>query len=146
MYAVIKAGGKQYKVRPGDVIEVEHLPGVEGRVEFTPILVVDDEGRTHVGKEAAAAVVTARPVGEVKGEKVKVFRYRPKTGYARRGGHRQLYTLIEIEDVRLGTPARRRTGKAVRAEPTETQAPAETGVAAEMEAPAETAGAPASAD
>jgi len=131
MYAVIKAGGKQYKVRPGDVIEVEHLPGAEGRVEFTPILVVDDQGRTHVGKEAAAAVVTARPVGEVKGEKVKVFRYRPKTGYARRGGHRQLYTLIEIEDVRLGTPARRSTRKAVRAE---------------TEAPAETADAPAPAD
>jgi len=124
MYAVIKAGGKQYKVRPGDVIEVEHLPGAGERVRFTPILVVDDEGRTHVGKEAAAAVVTARPVGEVKGEKVKVFRYRPKTGYARRGGHRQLYTLIEIEEVRLGEPARRRAGEVARAEP-KAAAPAE---------------------
>ncbi len=115
MYAVIRAGGKQHKVKPGDVIEVEHLPAVGERVEFTPILVVDDEGRTYVGKEAAAAVVTARPVGEAKGEKVKVFRYRPKTGYARRGGHRQLYTLIEIEEVRLGTPSRRTGRKAAEA-------------------------------
>ncbi|HXF72122.1 MAG TPA: 50S ribosomal protein L21, partial [Actinomycetota bacterium] len=116
MYAVIRAGGKQHKVKPGDVIEVEHLPAVGERVEFTPILVVDDEGRAHVGKEAAAGVVTARPVGERKGEKVKVFRYRPKTGYARRGGHRQLYTLIEIEDVRLGARGRR-TAKGTRKEP-----------------------------
>ena len=102
MYAVIKTGGKQHKVKPGDVIEVEYLHGADETVTFHPLLVVDDEGHTHVGKEAEKAVVTAKLLGEQKGEKVKVFKYKNKTGYARKAGHRQLLTLIEIEDVSLG--------------------------------------------
>ena len=101
MYAVIKTGGKQHKVKAGDVIEVEHLPAGE-RITFHPLLVVADDGHTHYGKDAAKAVVTAHPVGEQKGDKVKVFKYRPKTGYAKRQGHRQLVTLLQIEDVTLG--------------------------------------------
>lgn len=102
MYAVIKAGGKQQKVKPGDVIEVERMVTEGETVTFHPILVVDDEGKTHYGKEAEKAVVTAKPLGEKKGDKIKVFRYRPKTGYAKRQGHRQLMTLLEISDVSLG--------------------------------------------
>jgi large subunit ribosomal protein L21 len=106
MYAVIKAGGKQQKVKAGDVIEVELMHGGQGEsVTFTPLLVVDDEGKTHYGKEAAKAVVKAKMVGEEKGDKVKVFKYRPKTGYKRSQGHRQMYTLVEIEDVSLGRKA-----------------------------------------
>jgi large subunit ribosomal protein L21 len=78
-------------------------------VEFHPLLVVDDDGKTHVGAEAAKAVVTAKPLGEKKGEKVKVFKYRPKSGYARKSGHRQLLTMLEITDVKL--PAGRTTKK-----------------------------------
>ena len=102
MYAVIKAGGKQHKVKAGDVIEIEKLVGAEETVTFTPLLVVEDDGTTHAGPAAAKAKVTAKPVGETKGDKVKIFKYRPKTGYARRGGHRQQLTLIEIQDVTLG--------------------------------------------
>ena len=102
MYAVIKAGGKQHKVQPGDVIEVELMHSSGDTVSFTPLLVVDDEGGAHVGKEASKAKVTAKLVGEQKGEKVKIFKYRQKTGYAKRAGHRQMYTLIEIQDVSLG--------------------------------------------
>src|SRR5919198_1179322 len=106
MYAVIKAGGKQQKVKAGDVIEVELMHGGQGEsVTFTPLLVVDDEGKTHYGKEAAKAVVKAKMVGEEKGDKVKVFKYRPKTGYKKTQGHRQLYTLVEIADVSLGRRA-----------------------------------------
>jgi large subunit ribosomal protein L21 len=106
MYAVIKAGGKQQKVKPGDVIEVELMHGGHGdSVTFTPLLVIDDEGKTHFGKDAAKAVVKAKLVGEEKGEKVKVFKYRPKTGYRKTQGHRQMYTLVEIEDVSLGRRA-----------------------------------------
>jgi large subunit ribosomal protein L21 len=102
MYAVIKAGGKQHKVQAGDVIEVEKVVGADETLTFTPLLVVDDDGTTHAGSAVAKATVTAKAVGETKGDKVKVVKYRPKTGYARKNGHRQQYSLIEIEGVSLG--------------------------------------------
>ena len=110
MYAVIKTGGKQQKVQAGDVIEVEKLVAEDETVEFHPLLVVDDDGKTHVGAEAAKAVVIAKPLGEKKGEKVKVFKYRPKSGYARKAGHRQLLTVLEVTEVKLAT--RRSSGRA----------------------------------
>ncbi len=105
MYAVIKAGGKQQKVKTGDVIEVEYMAKAGETVTFHPLLVVDDDGTTHFGKEAERAVVTARPLGEQKGEKVKIFKYKNKSGYSRRAGHRQLMTLLEISEVSLGGAA-----------------------------------------
>ncbi|MEO8476615.1 MAG: 50S ribosomal protein L21 [Actinomycetota bacterium] len=107
MYAVIKTGGKQQKVKAGDVIEVEKLVHEGETLTFHPILVVEDDGTTHVGTDAAKATVTAKPLGEKKGEKIKIFKYRPKTGYAKRGGHRQILTLLEIEDVTLGATKKR---------------------------------------
>jgi large subunit ribosomal protein L21 len=109
MYAVIKTGGKQHRVQVGDVIEIEKLVTEGETVEFHPLLVVDGDGKTHVGTEAAKAVVVAKPLGEKKGEKVKVFKYRPKSGYARKAGHRQLLTMLEITDVKL--PAKRAAAK-----------------------------------
>src|SRR5205807_10194498 len=98
--------GKQHKVKAGDVIEIELTHGAEdGAITFTPLLVVDDEGKTHYGKDLGKAVVKGRVVGEEKGEKVKIFKYRAKTGYSKRQGHRQMYTLVEIEDVSLGRRA-----------------------------------------
>jgi large subunit ribosomal protein L21 len=101
MYAVIKTGGKQHRVQVGDVIEIEKLVAEGETVEFHPLLVVGEDGKTHVGTEAAKAVVVAKPLGEKKGEKVKVFKYRPKSGYARKAGHRQLLTMLEITEVKL---------------------------------------------
>jgi large subunit ribosomal protein L21 len=115
MYAVIKTGGKQQKVKAGDVIEVEKIVHEGQTVTFQPILVVDDDGKTHIGAEAAKATVTAKPLGEKKGDKVKMFKYRPKSGYAKRGGHRQLLTLLEIEDVKLPA-AKKAAPKAAKAE------------------------------
>jgi large subunit ribosomal protein L21 len=118
MYAVIKAGGKQQKVKTGDVIEVEHVRGGDDSIEFHPILVVDDDGNTHFGKDAQKAVVVAKLLSEQKGEKVKVFKYRPKTGYARKQGHRQMVTLLEIQDIRFGARrARKKEGPESAAEP-----------------------------
>ena len=112
MYAVIKAGGKQHRVKPGDVIEVELMHSKDESVQFHPLLVVDDENKTHVGKQIAKAVVTGKLVGEQKGEKVKVFKYRNKTGYARHTGHRQMYTLVEIGEIKLpGQPAARKASE-----------------------------------
>lgn len=102
MYAVIKTGGKQQRVRAGDVIEVEYMKHDPGSaVDFQPLIVIDDEGKAHHGKGLSKAKVVARLLGEQKGEKVKVFKYRPKSGYQRSQGHRQLLTLLEIEEVML---------------------------------------------
>ena len=102
MYAVIKVGGRQERVTPGDVLEVEFMKVDPGSsVEFDPILVVDDDGKAHVGKELSKAKVVARLVGDKKGDKVRVFKYRPKSGYRRSQGHRQLMTLLEVEEVGL---------------------------------------------
>jgi large subunit ribosomal protein L21 len=115
MYAVIKTGGKQQKVKIGDVIEVEKLVAEGDTVEFHPLLVVDDDGATHVGAEAAKAVVVAKPLGDKKGDKVKVFKYRPKSGYARKTGHRQLLTVLEVTEVKMAP--RRSTSKKKTEEP-----------------------------
>jgi large subunit ribosomal protein L21 len=113
MYAVIKTGGKQYKVKAGDVIEVEKLVHDGKAVTFQPILVVDDDGKTHVGQEAARATVSAAPVGEKKGDKVKVVKFRPKTGYSKKTGHRQMYTLLEVGEIKLGAAKRAPSKKRV---------------------------------
>jgi large subunit ribosomal protein L21 len=122
MYAVIKTGGKQQKVTVGDVIEVEKLVADGETVEFHPLLVVDDEGATHVGAEAAKAVVVAKPLGDKKGDKIKVFKYRPKSGYARKTGHRQLLTVLEVTEVKLGS---RRSSKKKSEDESDTSAAAE---------------------
>ena len=100
MYAVIRVGGKQERVQPGDVIEVEFMkvdPGSE--VEFQPLLVVDDQGKAHSGKELAKGKVTAMLLGDKKGDKIRVFKYKNKSGYRRQMGHRQMLTLLEIQEV-----------------------------------------------
>jgi large subunit ribosomal protein L21 len=134
MYAVIKTGGKQHKVQPGDVIEVELMHGIGETVTFHPLLVVDDDGTTHYGKDAAKAVVTAKPVGEQKGDKVKIFKYKNKTGYARKAGHRQLLTLLEISTVSLGGAAKTAAKKPAKSEEPEASADVPAEPAAEAEA------------
>ena len=103
MYAVIKVGGKQQRVQPGDVIEAERQDGESGsEVTFEPILVVDDEGTTHLGDALKKAKVTAKLVGQTKGDKVSVVKYKNKTRYTRHKGHRQQLTRLEVGDISLG--------------------------------------------
>jgi large subunit ribosomal protein L21 len=107
MYAVIRAGGKQHKVSKGDVIEVERLDAHDGEVRLEPVLVVTDDGAPRsLPSELAGAIVTGKVLGEVKGPKVRIFKYRPKTGYRRRTGHRQRYTRIEIADIAIDRSTR----------------------------------------
>ena len=122
MYAVIRAGGKQQKVKPGDIIEVELTHADGDTVTFHPLLVVDDEGTTHVGKDAERATVTATPMGEKKGEKVHIFKYKNKSGYSRRKGHRQQYTLLEIGEITLGAAKRSSMKEEAAEEPAEASA------------------------
>jgi large subunit ribosomal protein L21 len=102
MYAVIKIGGKQQRVSPGDVIEAERIGEETGAsVTFTPLLVVDDEGNTHLGKDLEKASVTAKLVSETKGDKVRVVKFKNKTRYTRHKGHRQLLSRLEVGEIKL---------------------------------------------
>jgi large subunit ribosomal protein L21 len=112
MYAIIRAGGKQAKVQSGDVIEVERVKNPAETIEFRPLLVVDDDGATH--SDAAVldgAKVTAKVLGEIKGDKIDIFKYKNKTGYRRRMGHRQTYTQLEITDISLKSAKKTQTKK-----------------------------------
>jgi len=101
MYAVIRAGGKQYRVAPGDVIRVEKLGGSEQQqVEFkdTDVLVVSgNEG--ELSRPQAGARVVGQVLGEVKGDKVLVFHYKRKKQYKKLRGHRQQYTAVRITEI-----------------------------------------------
>lgn len=98
MYAIIRTGGKQTKVSKGDVINVERLKNAGGdEVTFTPLLVVDDKGTAVTDRvKLEKMTVKAKILGEVKGDKIDIFKYKNKTGYRRRQGHRQRYSQIEI--------------------------------------------------
>jgi len=126
MYAIIRTGGKQAKVHEGDVIDVERLHA-DGEVTFTPLLVVDDKGKVISGREQLkTAKVTAKVVGETAGDKVDMFKYKAKTGYRRRGGHRQKYTTIEVTKIEMPKKA---AAKAAAGEADASDAPVETPVA-----------------
>lgn len=102
MYAIIRAGGKQAKVQVGDVIEIERVKDPGDSVTFVPLLVVSDDGDSVSDRaKLADAKVTAEVLGETKGEKIDIFKYKNKTGYRRRQGHRQKYTQIEITEIKL---------------------------------------------
>jgi large subunit ribosomal protein L21 len=103
MYAIIRTGGKQAKVSKGDVIDVERLRGSEDdTVSFTPLLIVGDDGAVVSGRDRLKnATVTAKILGATAGDKVDIFKYKAKTGYRRRSGHRQKYTSIEILEIDL---------------------------------------------
>lgn len=100
MYAIIATGGKQYKVSEGDVIKVEKLGKEAGEsVTFDQVLVVNN-GDLKVGNPVVAgASVTASVVKEGKAKKVIVYRYKRKTGYHKKNGHRQAFTEVKIEKI-----------------------------------------------
>jgi large subunit ribosomal protein L21 len=97
MYAVIRAGGKQYRVAPGDVIRVEKVgTGTDGLVEFPVLAVSGEEGK--VGQQADARVI-GEIVEEGRGAKILVFHYKRKKQYKKLRGHRQAYTSVRISEI-----------------------------------------------
>jgi len=99
MYAVIRAGGKQYRVAPGDVIRVEKLAtGTDGQVEFPEILAVSG-GEGQIAKPEAGARVVGELVEEGRGAKILVFHYKRKKQYKKLRGHRQSYTAVRITEI-----------------------------------------------
>jgi large subunit ribosomal protein L21 len=126
MYAIIRAGGKQAKVREGDVIDVERIKSEADTVTFTPLLLVDEDGTVISDKAALAkASVTADVLGESRGEKIDIFKYKNKTGYRRRQGHRQRYTRIQVTGIATGPKKKAATKKKAAPKKTEDAAPAE---------------------
>ncbi|MBZ4682707.1 MAG: large subunit ribosomal protein [Fusobacteriaceae bacterium] len=101
MYAVIKTGGKQYKVAAGDKIRVEKINAeLNQEVELNEVLLVANEGEVKVGKPfVEGAKVVATVLAQGKGKKVINFKYKPKKASARKMGHRQLFTELEIKSI-----------------------------------------------
>lgn len=100
MYAVIRAGGKQYRVAPGDVIRVEKVgTGTDGQVEFPVVAVSGEEGQ--VGNQPDARVV-GQVISEGRGAKILVFHYKRKKQYKKLRGHRQAFTAVRIAEIAFG--------------------------------------------
>lgn len=122
MFAIIQTGGKQYRVQPGDTIEVERLEGEPGAtLDLAHVLMVGGDGDTRVAPDAlAGAVVKAEVLDHKRGEKIIVFRFKSKVRYRRKTGHRQSLTRLRITDIALeearqatrGAGTRARTQKA----------------------------------
>jgi large subunit ribosomal protein L21 len=103
MYAVVKSGGKEYRVSKGDLIRVEKLEGKTGdQVVIRDVLMVSDEGKVQVGTpQLTNAVVTGKIVQEAKGKKVLIYKMKRRKNYRRTKGHRQTYTYLRVEDISL---------------------------------------------
>ena len=99
MYAIIATGGKQYKVSEGDVIKVEKIDAEAGNtVTFDQVIAVSD-GTLKVGADVAGATVFATVMDQGRGKKVIVYKYKRKTGYHKKNGHRQAYTQVKIDKI-----------------------------------------------
>ncbi len=101
MYAVIRTGGKQYRVAPGDTLKVETTAHENGAVEFSDVLAVSGEAGTFEG-DLGGAKVLASVVGEGRGEKILVFHYKRKKQYKKMQGHRQNFLEVKINAIQVG--------------------------------------------
>ena len=135
MYAVIRAGGKQYRVAPGDVIRLENQGnGTDGKIEFNDMLAVSGEPG-QIGRPQSAALVTGEVVGQGRGAKILVFHYKRKKQYKKLRGHRQSYTAVRISEIAFGGQSfkapdlPKREPKVKKVKPAEEEAPETHGTA-----------------
>jgi large subunit ribosomal protein L21 len=101
MYAVVRTGGKQVKVAPGDSVRVEKLEGSVGdSIEFSEVLLIGDEGDLKVGRPLVdGALVTGKITAQARGPKLRIFKMKRRTGYRRKYGHRQSYTEVLVGEI-----------------------------------------------
>jgi large subunit ribosomal protein L21 len=103
VYAIVKTGGKQYKVAVGDVVEVEKVVGAPGASLALPaLLVVDGTSVTSDAATLAGVTVSAEVVAQTKGPKIRILKYKNKTGYKKRIGHRQQLTQVRVTGIETG--------------------------------------------
>ncbi|MQG35002.1 MAG: 50S ribosomal protein L21 [SAR202 cluster bacterium] len=118
-YAVFKTGGKQYRVKPGDTLDVELLSApIDSVAEFGEVLALSDGGEVTIGSPLVeGAKVTAQVLSHYKDRKLMVYKYKAKNRYRRKRGHRQTYTRLQIQDIELTKPraSRRRASTAAAA-------------------------------
>lgn len=99
MYAVVRTGGKQYRVESGQTLEVERLGSASAEVDLSPVLIVDGDRVLATPAELSGARVSAKVVNEIRGKKIHGFTYKNKSNQRRRWGHRQNYSVIEITSI-----------------------------------------------
>jgi len=103
VYAIVKSGGKQHKVAVGDTLEVERgIGSVGSSVELPAVLLVDDGKITTDAKALASVSVTAEIVAETKGPKIRIIKFKNKSGYRKRQGHRQHLLQVKVTDIKKG--------------------------------------------
>jgi large subunit ribosomal protein L21 len=101
VYAVVRSGGRQHKVTEGDVVEIDKVEAKTGdTLTLTPILLVDGETVTAAADDLAKVTVTAEVLAETKGPKIRIIKFKNKTGYKKRQGHRQRYTQVKITGIK----------------------------------------------
>jgi large subunit ribosomal protein L21 len=101
-YAIVRTGGKQYRVEQGQSLLVERLPAKEGdKVALEPLFLRDGDNLAD-GEDLAKATVSAKVVAHERGPKIRVLKFKPKRGYKRRSGHRQGLTRLEVTEIKLG--------------------------------------------
>ena len=111
-FAVIRSGGQQYRVRPGDVIDVELIGDTSGPVAFDQVLLIDDDDGRVVGTPTVRdATVRGTVLAETKGRKLRIFTYQAKKRHRRHMGHRQRYTRVRIDGIERATTAPKATEK-----------------------------------
>ncbi len=126
MYAIVKTGGKQYKVAPGDKINIEKLDAQVGdKVELPAICIVDGDKVEADPAKAAATKVTAVVIEQFKGEKQLVFKFKKRKNYKKLRGHRQQLTRVEIETIGSAKAAKAKKPAAKKAAPKKAEAEAE---------------------
>lgn len=113
MYAVIATGGKQYKVSQGNVLDIERLTSTDGdTIVFKDVLLVVDGDSISIGRPMVdGATVSAKVVANIKGDKIRVSKFKAKAKYRRTTGHRQFLTKIQIEGINVGGTLRQAQGK-----------------------------------
>ena len=100
MYAIVRNGGRQHKVAVGDILDIDLVSEeVGGTVNLQPLLLVDGDSITSAAKDLGKVSVTAEVVGMSKGPKIRIIKYKNKTGYKTRQGHRQRYTQVKITGI-----------------------------------------------
>jgi len=103
MYAIVKTGGKKYRVAEGDVIEVEKIVGAPGdAVSLSAVLLVDGDRLVTEATQLAGVAVTAEVVAHTKGPKIRIHKFKNKTGYHKRQGHRQPLTQVKVTGISSG--------------------------------------------